>query len=72
MKPIDIIILVAAIVFVGYMMFRKVKQYQENKKNGVIGCGSSCSGCTQVEQCEEIHKLMETIQIDKKKKHSTS
>lgn len=51
MKLVDVIVLLAAVGFVSFMIYRKVKQHFENKKQGIVGCGGGCSGCSQANAC---------------------
>ncbi len=55
MKPIDIIILVAALAIVGGVIALSIWR----KKNGKTGCGcgcSSCEGCPSAKKHSEIKK----------------
>ncbi|MDF9824926.1 hypothetical protein M2475_001380 [Breznakia sp. PF5-3] len=61
MKIIDFVILIAAISFVGWILYIKVKQHYENKKNGVLGCGGSCMGCDHIDGCKGIQQYMQEI-----------
>ena len=53
MEPIDIIIIIAAVLFVGCVVGYGI---WKKKKGGGCGCGCGCSGCPSAGHCSSADK----------------
>lgn len=67
MKAIDIIILIAVILFVVLVSVHTIRKKINNKKQGRINCSSGCTGCSGCD--DKFTSFKEMIQQEEAKKN---